>query len=150
MLSGSASLCFYSTQSQATVCQNMLFWKIAPPMWQCSRCSVLADQVPKLFQGSCTDFRRCFGNLLAFHGLEGRGFAPYSLRRGGATAHWRRYGQLDRNAEMGRWESHRTARIYLTEAAQWLHEMALSEQQRMQQARPAKALTLVLFSEPAI
>ena len=104
---------------------------------------------PKLLQGSCTDFRRCFGNLLAFHGLEGRGFAPYSLRRGGATAHWRRYGQLDRIAEMGRWKSHRTARIYLTEAAQWLHEMALSEQQRTQQARHAKALTLALFSGPA-
>ena len=84
----------------------------------------------KLLRSSCADVRRCFNELLAFHGLEGRGFAPYSLRRGGATAHWRRYGQLDRTSELGRWRSHRTARICLTEAAQCLQEMSLSPRHR--------------------
>ena len=37
----------------------------------------------------------------------------YSLRRGGATAHFQQCGRLDLTAEIGRWNDLRTARIYI-------------------------------------
>ena len=38
---------------------------------------------------------------------------PYSLRRGGATAHFLQFGSLDKTAVRGRWQSTRTARLYI-------------------------------------
>ena len=45
-----------------------------------------------------------------------RRFTPYSLRRGGATATFRRSGSFDFVAERGRWTTTRALRIYINAA----------------------------------
>ena len=69
--------------------------------------------------------------LLHFFGLEGHGFRWYSCRRGGATSDFRPHGLMEKILVRGRWESSRTARIYVTDGVRALLEARLSgEQQR--------------------
>ena len=49
----------------------------------------------------------------------------YSIRRGGATEHFRRNRDIPALMELGRWRSQTTARIYVTEGMQLLAEMVL-------------------------
>ena len=46
-------------------------------------------------------------------GVSALGFRPYSLRRGGATAFYRRTANLQATVERGRWAHVRVARIYI-------------------------------------
>ena len=89
-------------------------------------------------------FRKVWRALLEGLRLETHGFQPYSLRRGGATTHWQRFKNLERTMELGRWSDVRTARIYLTEGLQLLHEWALPEPQRLQVTALAGALDAVV------
>jgi len=59
-----------------------------------------------------TQFRTIFAQLVAEAKLD-KGYKPYSLRRGGATAWFRASASLDATAERGRWNNLRTARIYV-------------------------------------
>ena len=43
-------------------------------------------------------------------------FLPYSVRRGGATAHFVQDGSLDITCERGRWGNMKTARVYVNTA----------------------------------
>ena len=49
-------------------------------------------------------------------GLPRMAWKPYSLRRGGATDDFGHHANFDRTTERGRWQSSRTARIYINEA----------------------------------
>ena len=60
-------------------------------------------------------------------GVERYGFRWYSLRRGGATRAFRFHGQMERVLVRGRWESSKTARIYLTDGVAALAEVSLSQ-----------------------
>ena len=60
-------------------------------------------------------FRRRFAELLSFCGLDGLGYMPYSLRRGGATTLFRETANLELVMVRGRWQSQRTARIYVND-----------------------------------
>ena len=60
-------------------------------------------------------FRREFRRLLQEFGLQGK-FHPYSLRRGGATWHFHAGKSIDATIVRGRWQHHKTARIYLEDA----------------------------------
>ena len=60
-------------------------------------------------------FRRRFAELLSFCGLDGLGYMPYSLRRGGATTLFRETANLELVMVQGRWQSQRTARIYVND-----------------------------------
>ena len=53
------------------------------------------------------------------------GLRWYSIRRGGATEHFRRRRDMPTLMELGRWRSQTTARIYVTEGLQLLTEMAI-------------------------
>ena len=60
---------------------------------------------------------RWLGRLVGF---EHKRFTPYSLRRGGATWHFHKYGSLSKTAVDGRWKHERTAKIYIDgAAAEW-------------------------------
>jgi len=60
---------------------------------------------------------RWLGRLVGF---EHKRFTPYSLRRGGATWHFHKYGSLHLTAVAGRWKQERTAKIYIDgAAAEW-------------------------------
>ena len=61
------------------------------------------------------DFRSSFKQALDALSLTSLGFKPYSLRRGGATFHFRAFGQLSKTVVKGRWTNARTARVYINE-----------------------------------
>ena len=67
-------------------------------------------------------FRKLFYGALKVLGLSGYHFKPYSLRRGGATHHYRVKGDLNGTALRGRWANIKTARIYITDALVKLQE----------------------------
>ena len=60
-------------------------------------------------------FRRRFAELLSYCGLDDLGYMPYSLRRCGATTLFRDTANLDLVMVRGRWQSQRTARIYVND-----------------------------------
>ena len=60
---------------------------------------------------------RWLGRLVGF---QHKRFTPYSLRRGGATWHFHKYGSLSKTSVDGRWKHERTAKIYIDgAAAEW-------------------------------
>ena len=75
------------------------------------------------FASSAARWRALFAEGLLTLKLNSFEFRPYSLRRGGATWYFSRYGSLDRVMLMGRWQAARTARLYLNESLAHLAEM---------------------------
>ena len=61
-------------------------------------------------------FRKTFNDMLAGLGIEDVGYKPHSLRRGGASYDYRQHGVVSRTTLRGRWNSAKTARIYITDA----------------------------------
>lgn len=59
--------------------------------------------------------RKYFAECISFFGLRAFDFRLYSVRRGGATHFFKNSGNMEQTLVRGRWESARTARIYLTE-----------------------------------
>ena len=70
-------------------------------------------------------WRAMFVQCLEAVGLASLQFRPYSLRRGGATHWFSKHGSLDRVIVQGRWQAHRTARIYINEGLSVIAEMAI-------------------------
>ena len=60
-------------------------------------------------------FYSLFKEGLRWLGIEGYGFQPYSLRRGGATAYFRATRNMEATLDRGRWASARVARIYIND-----------------------------------
>ena len=75
-------------------------------------------------------FRKWLRNACAELGVSELKLLPYSFRRGGATLKYSLGMPLRELLMLGRWESSRTAQIYITEAALILQNLALSEQVR--------------------
>ena len=78
-----------------------------------------------LSQLSHYQFRRLWHDLIHSLKLTGCGFAPYSLRRGGATSAYRAGVPLDALVTKGRWAHLATCRLYLDQGAQALTEFKL-------------------------
>ena len=68
-------------------------------------------------------FRKAFEEAASALQVSAWGFRPYSLRRGGATMHWRKNPNMDVIRHMGRWSSERTARLYIQDGLARLAEM---------------------------
>ena len=66
--------------------------------------------LPNLIQ-----FRASFKSYTALLQLQEWEFKPYSLRRGGATNHFRQFGLLSQTILKGRWMSSKSARIYIND-----------------------------------
>ena len=82
-------------------------------------------------QGFCSSaarWRTLFATGIRELHLQTYDFRPYSLRRGGATWYFSKFGSLDRVMLMGRWQAARTARIYLNESLATLAEMHFAPQ----------------------
>ena len=80
-------------------------------------------------------FRGLFNDLLQVLELRDFNFKPYSLRRGGATLHYRTVGDINATAVRGRWSNIKTARIYITDALAKLQELQFSESQTRRHSR---------------
>ena len=83
-----------------------------------------------LWSRSPAAFRKKFGVLIDRMGFTDLGFKPYSIRRGGATYHFRSKGNLSQTMERGRWQSPATARIYIQESVSTLQAWAYSNHQK--------------------
>ena len=68
-----------------------------------------------ILQRSPSQFRELSLALVNEQQLTGD-FKPYSLRRGGATEHFRQTNNMDLTCDRGRWNSVRTCRIYVNTA----------------------------------
>lgn len=64
---------------------------------------------------SAANFRSVFKESCVVLGLSEWGFKPYSLRRGGATHHFREGGSLSLTVLKGRWLSSKSARLYIND-----------------------------------
>lgn len=70
-------------------------------------------------------WRKEFSVILKALKFDKWDFRPYSLRRGGATELFKREGAFDHLLVVGRWQSSRTARVYLNEGLSVLAELHL-------------------------
>ena len=70
-------------------------------------------------------WRKQFNDMLAALKLGNVDFRPYSLRRGGATHQFRQHGSLDKLLVHGRWQTAKTARLYVNEGMAVLAEMTI-------------------------
>ena len=83
---------------------------------------------------------RFFKRLRTDTRLPALSWRPYSLRRGGATAHFLEHGSLDKTAVRGRWPSTKTARIYINEAVSTLAQITLTTLQQISIGKCAKII----------
>ena len=85
-------------------------------------------------------FRALFRKAVNFARLPRGNWKPYSLRRGGATQHFREHGSMDATCIRGRWANVRTCRIYVNNANAAASEMSTSRQQEGWHSDLRKAL----------
>ena len=74
---------------------------------------------------SAANWRSLFNKALEALKLQDMGFRPYSLRRGGATWWFSKHHSLDKILLQGRWQTPKTARIYINEGLSILAELSL-------------------------
>jgi hypothetical protein len=79
-----------------------------------ARCLSLAPGDLLLPKGQ-TDFRTIFAKIGKELLLEEFNFKPYSLRRGGATHHFRTNNMLSKTIVRGRWNNAKSARVYIND-----------------------------------
>ena len=72
-------------------------------------------------------WRQLFNDALAALNLTQYEFRPYSLRRGGATFWFTKHGSFDTILVQGRWQTPKTARIYLNEGLSVLAELSIPQ-----------------------
>jgi integrase len=82
-----------------------------------------------LFPTGSGQFRNLFHSVIQKLHLQHWGFKPYSLRRGGATDHFRKFGSLSSTVVKGRWSSAKMARIYLNDGLATLASFSFPQQQ---------------------
>lgn len=91
-------------------------------------------------------WRKLFNQTIESLSLADYEYRPYSLRRGGATFDFQHHGQLDRLLIQGRWQSSKTARLYLNQGLAVLAETQLKLQPHakifLNQFRRSKQLLL--------
>ena len=80
-----------------------------------------------VLQGSVADFRKLFQQLLQALQVSHLGFLPYSLRRGGATMHYRRHQNMALTLMLGRWTDSSVARIYIADGVQQMLSNSFSD-----------------------
>ena len=81
----------------------------------------------RLVEGEMAAFRKHFDDIVAAFYLDGLGYKPYSLRRGGTTHHFRQCQSLDNTVLRGRWANVKTARLYIDSANQELKHIRLGQ-----------------------
>ena len=74
-------------------------------------------------------FRKVFGEVLCSLDLQDWGFKPYSLRRGGATYHFRIFNSLSKTVIYGRWQSPKSARLYINDGLATLAQFSFPDQE---------------------
>ena len=94
---------------------------------------------------SSPDLKRLL-TLLEREGLTQLGLTGHSFRRGGASAHFRRTGNMPETLIKGRWENTRVAKMYLEQGVQLLQELQLQPQHEQRLRHYAQQLLAWLHS----
>ena len=94
----------------------------------------------RLFTDSGQRFRALFDAALEACSLQGLGFRPYSLRRGGATSDYLQHLSVQNTMIRGRWMSLKACRIYITEGQEALARLGLSKTSKERIAHFARFL----------
>ena len=90
----------------------------------------IANQGQVVLSLTETQFRAAFAGSVKSLGYDPEVARPYSLRRGGATALFRKGQTFTQIAEHGRWASEASCREYINDAAAELSLMHLSQADR--------------------
>ena len=112
--------------TEALVIRDPLILKLVRHLLAPSRRLLAGDMVAGV---SPAQFVRYFGNMVTFLKLEDFNVRPYSIRRGGATQHFRLNGNMAATVVRGRWASARSARIYIEDGLACLAQLRLSSSQ---------------------
>ena len=83
-----------------------------------------------IYLGSRQQFASSFTRAAILQGADSMGLRLHSLRRGGATAYFRRTGDFARTIERGRWATSRVARLYIKDGLATAMDNALTPIQR--------------------
>ena len=86
-----------------------------PPAVKMLQACLLNSQPGDYLLPNIIHFRAAFKLYTDKLGLKEWSFKPYSLRRGGATHHFREHGLLSQTILKGRWLSSKSARIYIND-----------------------------------
>ena len=97
-----------------------------------------------LFPKGMAAFRRSFKKLVMAIGADPQKYHPCSLRRGGATHHFKVLGSLSKTCVRGRWRHQPTARIYIQDGMAMLQEHHLTAGQIKKIARGKSLLRRLL------
>ena len=89
-----------------------------------------------------------FRGYISQVGLGHVGYKLYSLRRGGATHWFRVTNSMEATCERGRWQSSRTARIYVNDGLLELLDLNLNPKQQRAVARGLKLWELFNSAQP--
>ena len=112
----------------------------------CRRLFQWVQEKPKhsLIAGPAHKWRKQFADALEALAFDKWDFRPYSLRRGGATQSFSQHGAFDKLLVAGRWQSQKTAKIYVNQGLAVLVELKVvwtpfSKQLRRQYLRSLTA-----------
>ena len=97
------------------------------PLWECCLLSQALAPGDFIWGRSANAFRKLFYQAIAFFQLEPQGFAPYSIRRGGATHSFQVSQSLESILLRGRWRALNVARLYIEAGQAELAQLQLSE-----------------------
>ena len=75
-------------------------------------------------------FHRVWKRLLPCLAFDAASYAPYGLRRGGATHHFLTLGHMDLTVARGRWSHAKTAKLYIDDGALALAETLWTSKQK--------------------
>eukprot|EP00438_Fugacium_kawagutii_P013458 Skav231262 [mRNA] locus=scaffold2436:51122:57163:+ [translate_table: standard] len=105
------------------------------------RVSLIALRGQPFWPQSLHSFRATFKAFCEYFELEEFGFTPYSVRRGGASFAFSEGTSFDELLVRGRWQSNRTARLYLDSGRAELIQTRFSSRQRQLISRSVSSLT---------
>ena len=91
----------------------------------CRRLFQWVNEKPKhaLIAGAPHKWRKQFSDALVALAFDKWDFRPYSLRRGGATHAFSQHGAFDKLLVAGRWQSQKTAKVYVNQGLAVLAEL---------------------------
>ena len=95
---------------------------------------------------SCAQYRALFGSAANALSL-GEDFKPYSLRRGGASSHFRRHANMSLTMDIGRWSDVRTAKTYVNTALLELTSMRFMDSEAIRLASDEFLARVARFAE---
>ena len=98
----------------------------------------------QIWPGNTRCFRRHLATYLDFLNLSSVGFTAYSIRRGGASYAFSQGYTFDVLLVMGRWQSIKTARLYLDSGRSSLIQLQLPTRSRHSVEHFAQLLTSIL------